>query len=100
MTTFAGDSSVHLQGYDGHQEVEVPLTTPLYNNRLKALISDLNALTLETLNSDQARNPLQLKTFVIGAGLGIELKLGPVLKLKAVPRVRLVYSRDQDPIIP
>lgn len=96
----ADETPIPLQGFDGQTEVEVDLPRSEYSRRLNSVISGLHESSVKALASHTSSGKRRLQTFVIGAGLGIELKAGPLLKLKAVPRIRLVYSRDPQPIIP
>lgn len=81
-------------------EIDEVIDTETYAKELRAIVGSVSDSSLAVLNRENRRNPWKLETLVVGIGLGMEFGVGPVLKLKATPRLRCAFSRSSDPVLP
>jgi hypothetical protein len=100
-TSLAEEGSFVLVGADEKgQQVEVKLDPREYAERLHAAMAMIQQSTLEAVSTRAAEPRWALKTVVVGASISGEISAGPILKLKAVPGFKLVFSDNADPALP
>jgi hypothetical protein len=101
LSSWAGETEIPVLGIDenGTQFEERVSPTELAD-RLKATMTALQGAMASALANQGASSGWMLRTAVAGVGASAEVGVGPVLKLKAVPRFRMVFSNSKDPALP
>jgi hypothetical protein len=98
--------SITLIGQDENGEaIEIPMAKGEYMKRLRTVSASVVDSAIPALaqasSAVAAKAPKwMLRTFVVGVGVGLEAGLGPIIKIKAVPRFKLVFADSVDPILP
>jgi hypothetical protein len=80
--------------------IEEEIDSAAYTKELAAIVSTVSDSSLPVLNRENPRTPWKLETFIVGIGVGMEFGIGPILKLKATPRLRLAFTRSADAVLP
>ncbi|HUP58318.1 MAG TPA: hypothetical protein VM598_12750 [Bdellovibrionota bacterium] len=100
-SAWAQEDTFALVGADEEgKAVEVRLDPREYAERLLAAMTLIQDSALQAVAARASDPRWSLKTVVVGVSVGAEISAGPILKLKAVPGFKLVFSYDQDPALP
>lgn len=97
-----GDSDIPLIGQteDG-KFIEVTIPEIEYFERLKTAIHEVEESTMQALvQKTEQSKPFMLRSVVVGLGLNMEIKLGPIIKFGALPRFRVGFSNAKEPSFP
>ncbi len=86
-------------GADG-ESIDEPVDGAAYGKEFSAIIGSVSDSSLAALNRPATKNHWKLETLVVGVGVGMEFGVGPILKIKATPRLRVVFSKSADPVLP
>ena len=84
----------------GGETIDEEVDASTYGKEFQAIVGSVSDSSLEALNRPDSKKHWKLQTLVVGVGLGAEFGVGPVLKVKASPRLRVVFSRSTDPVLP
>ena len=100
-----GTDEIALVGLDqGQNSVETSIPADEYLRRLSTAVASVRDTTFEVLarrdTPPKALKPWNVHTVVVGVGAELEAGVGPVIKVKAAPRFRLVFSDSDDPALP
>jgi hypothetical protein len=71
-----------------------------YTRDFGAIVGSVSDSALPVLNRAGPKSAWKLQTLVVGVGVGAEFGIGPILKIKASPRLRMVFSPGEDPALP
>jgi hypothetical protein len=85
---------------DDGRPIEVKIKGKDYTEQMEAVMATVSDSVLPALASRGAARAWALKTVVVGIGVGFEVGLGPIIKLKATPRFRLAFAKDVDVVLP
>lgn len=97
----AADGEIPILGLDdAGNPVEVKLTAQEYAERLQASMLTVQDSTAAALASRAPTPGWMLRTAIVGVGVGVEVGVGPIWKIKAIPRFRLAFSNSKDPVLP
>ena len=98
----SGEVEIPMVGQaDDGSTIEVAIPESEYSERLKGAISGVEKSTLVALSrKSEESKPWMLRSVVVGLGLNMEVKLGPLIKFGALPRFRLGFSNAKEPSIP
>ena len=82
--------------------IETSIAPVEYVSRLSTATESVLSSTVEALgkSASAAAKPWKVRTIVVGVGAELEVGVGPILKLKAVPRFRVAFSDSDDPALP
>ncbi len=81
--------------------VEAAIPEGLYTKRLQGAIHHVEASTLKALSTKKEESKhFMLRSVVVGLGVNMEIKAGPVIKFGALPRFRVGFSNAKEPSIP
>lgn len=81
--------------------IETSVPEGIYTDRLKTAISNVEISTLRALKQrKEDAKPFMLRSVVVGLGVNMELKVGPVIRFGALPRFRVGFSNAKEPSIP
>ncbi len=95
-------NSVPMVGLDDSgNEVTFETSDSEYSDRLTSILSSVDGSVRESMRSaSDSPGHWLIRSFSVGIGLGVEVGIGPIIKVKASPRIRMIYSNSQDPVIP
>lgn len=99
---FLGHSEIPMVGQNEKGEpIEFSIPENVYKQNLTKALSEVEKSTLVSLQSipDEGK-PWMLRSVVVGIGVNMEVKLGPVIKFGALPRFRVGFSNAAEPSIP
>jgi hypothetical protein len=82
------------------QPIDEAVDSGQYRKEFRAIVDSVADSSLGVLNRPATPARWQLQTLVVGVGVGMEFGVGPILKVKATPRLRVVLSRSDDPALP
>lgn len=71
-----------------------------YSDELKAMVSTVNDSMTEALVTQDTIASWKLTTVMVGVGISAEVGIGPIVRVRAVPRFRLAFSKNDDPVLP
>lgn len=105
--TFAARAEDHGIPMVGVKEngspIEIVVPKNVYSERVKAALTEVESSTLVALAKTaqtQNNSSWYLRSVVVGLGLNMEVKLGPIIKFGALPRFRVGFSNAKEPSIP
>ncbi len=81
-------------------EVADEVPRQVYTDNLKKALVNVEQSTMQALakKSDQKKKWM-LRTVIIGIGINMEVKLGPIWKMGVLPRFRVIFSNAKDPAV-
>ena len=101
MTGCNYEGQIPVIGVDQNgNPTQVMVSEKDYTDRLTTLISSVQDSALPVLNRREVHKPWMLRTLVFGIGVNAEVGVGPLIKVGAYPRTRLVFSNSTDPTLP
>jgi hypothetical protein len=80
--------------------VEIRVPRAVFRQRYLESLTTVHDSALPALRDSRKDAKWKLRTVVIGVGMGLEAKLGPVIKAQIQPRYRAVFSNAKDPVLP
>lgn len=81
--------------------IEIVVPTKIYSERVQTALTEVETSTLTALSkTTQSSQSWRLRSVVVGLGLNMEIKLGPIIKFGALPRFRVGFSNAKDPSFP
>jgi hypothetical protein len=100
-SAYADPGSLRRIGIDNDgNAIDEPVDAASYSEEFQAIVGSVSESALPVLNRSTTAKRWQLQTIVVGVGLGMEFGVGPLIKIKATPRLRVLFSRTDDPIVP
>jgi hypothetical protein len=85
---------------DDGNVVELKMNGKDYTEQLGAVVTAMHDSASEALMARSTRKGWSLRTFVLGVGVGFEVGLGPIIKMKATPKFRLAFTNQKEPALP
>jgi hypothetical protein len=86
---------------DQGQVIESYVPEVLFKERLTTAIQSVQDSTAKAIKK-QIHTPTHwmLRTVVVGLGINMEIKAGPIIKLGALPRFRVAFTNAVEPSVP
>ncbi len=83
------------------QAIEIFVPEVVYKDKLQTAIQSVQESTTKAIQrqSSQVSNWM-LRTVVVGIGVNMEIKVGPIIKLGALPRFRIAFTNAVEPSVP
>jgi hypothetical protein len=96
---FAAD--IPMVGIDGDgNPIEVLVKKESYRNTLTKAVNGVQMSALPVLEKHDKGAAWSLRSIVIGIGISVEVGIGSIFKVGAVPRFRALFSNSTDPVLP
>jgi hypothetical protein len=98
----ASNTEIPMVGLDSEgNPVEFTMEKGTYIKNLSDGIRATEAATLNALEKrPSSTSKWTLRTIVVGMGVNLEAGLSKVFKLSAMPKFRVLFSKDKDPVTP
>ena len=83
--------------------IEIMVPENMYSERVQTALTEVEMSTLAALSKMSlmpVSKPWMLRSVVVGLGLNMEIKLGPIIKFGALPRFRVGFSNAKEPSFP
>jgi hypothetical protein len=102
LTSSAYSNDVPVIGIDEQGKVvEEFVPEVLFKEKLSTAVQSVQDSTAKAIKKQiQVPGRWMLRSIVVGLGVNMEIKAGPIIKLGALPRFRVAFTNAVEPSVP